>query len=65
MLVTPMTDGCSHLVHLITDDNAMAGRATGRYVACCGDIVVAASLTTPGGKDCRPCGAWAQNMGIR
>lgn len=65
MLVTPMTDGRSRVVHLITDDAAVAGRAAGRYVAVCDAVVVAAALATPDGTGCRRCTAWARHRGIR
>ena len=65
MLVTPMTDGRSRMVHLINDADAVAGRAAGRYVAVCEAVVVAAALATPDGAGCRLCAAWARHWGIR
>ena len=64
-LVIPMTDGRSRMVHLIEDADAAAGRATGRYVAVCGDIVVAGALATPDGEGCRFCRVWAAHRGVR
>jgi len=43
------------ITHLLTDDAMIAGRPSGRYVAVCGDEVLAGSLTTPERDYCRPC----------
>ncbi|MGH3798397.1 MAG: hypothetical protein ACRDSP_26415 [Pseudonocardiaceae bacterium] len=59
--VTPLVDGRTRAVHLLTDTDAAAGRAQGgRYVAVCGAVVVAASLSTPEGEACRWCAVWAR-----
>ncbi|MGH3849220.1 MAG: hypothetical protein ACRDRT_05880 [Pseudonocardiaceae bacterium] len=63
--VTPMADGRTGRVHLITDTDAAAGRARGgRYIAGCGAVVVAAALTTPDGESCRSCASWARIRGL-
>lgn len=54
--VIAMTDARTRCAHLVTDAAAAAGRAdAGRYVACCGDVVLAASLTTPESSHCDSC----------
>lgn len=46
----PLTDTAG-VVHLVTDD----AMAAGRYLAVCGNPVLAASLTTPERGSCRSC----------
>jgi hypothetical protein len=41
--------------HLITDESVAAHRHAGRYLAVCGAQVLAASLTAPEDRYCRPC----------
>lgn len=65
VLVTSIADGRSRMVHLISDAEAAAGRATGGYVAVCGAIVVAGALTMPDGERCRQCATWARRRGVR
>jgi len=63
--VIVMTDGRTNLTHYITDQAARRGRAQGgRYVACCGAVVLPASLTAPDGAGCRACASWAQQGGF-
>ncbi len=58
--VIEMTDARTHRAHLVTDEAAAAGRAdVGSYVAVCGVVVLAASLTTPGTSYCSDC--WRRN----
>lgn len=57
-----MTDARTRRGHLVTDDAAAAGRADGgRYVACCGVVVLAASLTTPESSSCGSCAGWCSH----
>lgn len=46
------------LTHLVSDEAMVVGRNIGRYVACCGDEIVAASLTMPEAGRCRRCRRW-------
>lgn len=46
------------LTHLVTDEAMVVGRRLGRYAACCGTEILAASLTTPEAGRCRPCRRW-------
>ena len=51
-----MADAQTHCAHLVTDDAAVAGRADGgRYLALCGAVVLAASLTMPETSYCALC----------
>jgi hypothetical protein len=56
--VTTMTDARTSRAHLVTDDAAAAGRRIGHYRAVCGELVLAASLTTPERGSCRACMQW-------
>lgn len=61
--VIAMTDARTRCAHLVTDAAAVAGRAdAGRYVACCGAVVLAASLTTPESSHCDFC-AYRRSQG--
>ncbi|HEY6423832.1 MAG TPA: hypothetical protein VIY28_11405 [Pseudonocardiaceae bacterium] len=54
--VIAITDARTYRAHLVSDAAAAAGRAdVGRYVAVCGMVVLAASLTTPDTSFCRAC----------
>lgn len=54
--VIEMTDARTHRAHLVTDEAAAAGRAdAGSYVAVCGVVVLAASLTNPDTSYCSDC----------
>ncbi|MGH7929731.1 MAG: hypothetical protein ACREQV_18265 [Candidatus Binatia bacterium] len=57
--VVALVDARTGRTHLVRDDAVVAGRGAGRYVAVCEAVVLAASLTAPGGKYCRSCAAWA------
>jgi hypothetical protein len=46
------------LTHLVTDEAMVVGRRVGRYAACCGAEIVAASLTMPEAGRCQPCRRW-------
>lgn len=62
--VIAMTDARTYRAHLVTDAAAAAGQAdVGRYVAVCGVVVLAASLTTPETSFCRSCAYWRRNGG--
>ncbi|MBV9731027.1 MAG: hypothetical protein JO309_16785 [Pseudonocardiales bacterium] len=41
----------------MTDENAAAGRRTGKYLAECGHVVVAAAMAAPVGRPCARCTA--------
>jgi len=56
--VIAVTDASTHRAHLVTDDAVVAGRHAGRYRAVCGELVLAASLTTPERGCCRACAQW-------
>lgn len=56
--ITTVTDARTATAHLVTDDAAAAGRSAGRYRAVCGELVLAASLTTPERRSCRACVQW-------
>lgn len=58
--VFALVDARTDSTHLVRDDAVVAGRLVGRYVAVCGAVVLAASLTAPGDKDCRSCADWAK-----
>lgn len=54
--VIAMTDARTRCAHLVSDAAVAAGRAdAGRYVAYCGAVVLAASLTTPESSHCDSC----------
>jgi hypothetical protein len=42
----------------VTDEAIAAGRRAGSYVARCGAVVLAASLTMPERGQCRFCALW-------
>lgn len=51
-----VVDACTLTVHFLTDDALAAGqRASGRYVALCGQDVLPASLTESGYSRCTSC----------
>ena len=50
-----ITDACTHLEHLVSDESVMAHRHTGIYLALCGEWVLAASLTQPSRSWCPAC----------
>lgn len=54
MLFLPMTNATGG-AHLVTEEAAVTGRRAGRYVALCGAVVLAASLTTPERRYCVRC----------
>ncbi|MGH3719064.1 MAG: hypothetical protein ACRDRI_09540 [Pseudonocardiaceae bacterium] len=56
--VFAMTDANTRCAHFVTDEAATAGRPVGRYVAICGRVVIAASLTTPETGYCDSCLYW-------
>jgi hypothetical protein len=56
--VFAMTDADTFCAHFVTEQDAAAGRAAGRYVAICGRVVVAASLTTSETSYCGSCVYW-------
>ena len=46
------------LTHLVTDEAMVVGRRIGRYAACCGAEILAASLTMPEAGLCDGCRRW-------
>ncbi|MGH3832248.1 MAG: hypothetical protein ACRDRS_17680 [Pseudonocardiaceae bacterium] len=56
--VFAMTDANTRAAHFVADEDVTAGLAVGRYVAICGRVVIAASLTTPETSYCDPCLYW-------
>ncbi|MGH3853747.1 MAG: hypothetical protein ACRDR6_09640 [Pseudonocardiaceae bacterium] len=56
--VFAMTDANTRAAHFVADEDVTAGRAVGRYVAICGRLVIAASLTTPETSYCDSCLYW-------
>jgi len=54
----PAVTDTAGTAHLVTDDAMAAGRAAGCYLAVCGAVVLAASLTTPESGHCRACRRW-------
>ena len=58
--VFAMVDASTGRTHLVRDDAVVAGRRAGRYVAVCGAVLLAASLTAPGDTYCRRCADWAK-----
>jgi len=53
----PVTDTTA-TTHLVTEPAMTIGRRFGRYVACCGAEVLAASLAEPERGYCRACARW-------
>lgn len=56
--VFAMTDADTFCAHFVTEQDAAAGCAAGRYVAICGRVVIAASLATPETSYCGSCVYW-------
>ncbi|MFN2496948.1 MAG: hypothetical protein ABR608_13735 [Pseudonocardiaceae bacterium] len=56
--VLGVTDARTSVAHLATDETMAAGRPAGRYVAVCGCVVLASSLTTEESGHCRDCRQW-------
>lgn len=54
-----MTDTCTAVAHLVTDEAVADGRRAGRYVGVCGAIVLPGSLMEYGARHCRACMTWA------
>ena len=54
-LLIEVTDAHTGDAHLVRDAAVRAGRRAGCYAAVCGDIVLAASLTTPEEGHCLRC----------
>jgi hypothetical protein len=52
-----IVDARTHIQHLITHEVAAEYRHAGRYLALCGSMVLAASLTTPERRRCQMCRA--------
>jgi hypothetical protein len=48
-------DSRTHIQHLMTHEIAAAHRHAGQYLALCGSMVLAASLTTPERRRCLMC----------
>jgi hypothetical protein len=48
-------DARTHVEHLVSEQSAAAHRHAGSYVAHCGAMVLAASLTEPGLARCPEC----------
>jgi hypothetical protein len=46
--------------HLVTNDAMDSGRDAGRYVAVCGTVLLASSVTAPSDRYCRACAEWVQ-----
>lgn len=57
--VVPMTDTCTVIAHLVTDEAVAVGRHAGRYVGACGAVVLPGSLTQDTNRYCRACQQWA------
>lgn len=57
LMLFAVTDNAG-TAHLVAEDAMAAGGHAGRYLAVCGDQVLAASLTTPEGGCCRSCRRW-------
>lgn len=55
-----LIDAETGTTHLVSDEEVDSGRHAGRYVAVCGAVVLAASLTAPAKKYCRSCAQWAR-----
>lgn len=56
--VFAMTEASTQCAHFVADQDVTAGRSRGRYVAICGRVVIAASLTTPETSYCESCLYW-------
>lgn len=50
-----LVDARTRVVHRVSADGLLDGRARGDYEAFCGARFLAASLTDPGGVRCRQC----------
>lgn len=50
-----LVDARTRVVHRVSPDGLLDGRARGDYEAFCGARFLAASLTDPGGGRCREC----------
>jgi len=50
-----MTDTCTVVTHLVTDEAVAAGRQAGRYVGVCGAVVLPGSLLEDIHRPCRSC----------
>jgi hypothetical protein len=50
-----ITDAWTRVQHSMTDESETAHRHSGRYLALCGQRVLAASLTTQERSQCHPC----------
>lgn len=53
--VFPLIDARTGAEHLVTNDRVNSGRRAGSYVAVCGAVLLAASLTAPEDSYCRSC----------
>lgn len=53
-----MTDTCTVVAHLVTDEAVAAGRHAGRYVGVCGAVVLPGSLPEDANRYCRSCQDW-------
>lgn len=53
--VVAMTDTCTVVAHLVTDEAVAAGRHAGRYVGACGAVVLPGSLMEATSRYCRSC----------
>lgn len=53
--VVAMVDGCSMLVHLVSDEAVAAGRSAGLYTALCRATVLPGSLTEDSDRHCQSC----------
>lgn len=56
--VFAMTDANTRCAHFVTEEDANTGCPIGHYVAICGRVVIAASLTTPEVSYCDFCLYW-------
>ena len=57
--VAELVDSWTGEAHLVREDAVVSGRQSGRYMAVCGTVVLAASLTTPAQQYCRSCAQWS------
>ena len=57
--VAELVDARTGEVHLVREDAVVSGRQSGHYMAVCGTVVLAASLTTPAQQYCRSCAQWS------
>ncbi|MGH3869856.1 MAG: hypothetical protein ACRDQ4_27905 [Pseudonocardiaceae bacterium] len=53
----PITCFLDGRAHDVTDENVVAGRRTGKYLAECGRRIVAAAMAAPVGRPCARCTA--------